>query len=167
MADARPGAGGIAIALTLSGWLLTAWALVLLTGAALLVRFVRLSAWERSLGRSGPGEQLTEIAPSVAVTQSGSAHLRKALRVGRCVARAADILPFATRCLPRAIAVQWMLRLRQIPSVLVIAVHVRDRVGEHAYHAWAETGGVLVIGHCDRSLYRPVMVIRQPAAAIP
>lgn len=81
--------------------------------------------------------------------------------LGRCVDKAARRIPGTSKCLPRAVALQWMLRREHIASQLVIAIHNTDRVGEHAFHAWVEQGGQIVIGHCDRTAYSPVMILAQ------
>ncbi len=81
--------------------------------------------------------------------------------IGAHVERAAARLPVVTLCLARAVAVQWLLRLRRQPSTLVLASHRTDRTTEHAFHAWVEIGDYFVIGHCDRAAYRQVLSIDQ------
>ena len=130
------------------------FAAVLLSLAVVLVRLGRLSLWSRSLGT---------VRKDAAIIGSDSPlaaqPLAAARRIGHQVERAAQHLPFTTKCLPRAMAVQWLLRLRGVPSSLAIAVHLHERSGDHAYHAWVECGGVFIIGHCERALYRPVMFL--------
>ena len=126
----------------------------LLCAAAGFVRVGRLSLVERSLGIVREGGAIIPPEPA-----ASSALLAAARRTGRHVERAALRLPFATKCLPRAMAAQWLLRLRGMPASLVFAVHVRDRCGDHAYHAWVECDGEFIIGHCERDDYRPVMII--------
>lgn len=73
--------------------------------------------------------------------------------------RAAGRLPVHMKCLPRAVALQWMLRRRGIGSAIVIAIKPGDSRESHDYHAWLERGGTMLIGHCDRTQYRPLMTL--------
>lgn len=75
--------------------------------------------------------------------------------------QAGDLLPFRTKCLAKAAAMQWLLRLCAIPSRLVIAFHTRERTAEHAFHAWVEHNGKIVMGACDVEEYRPALVLSQ------
>lgn len=79
--------------------------------------------------------------------------------IGRRVERAAMRLPVHTKCLPRAITAQWLMSRQGLHARLVIAVHRHDRSGEHAFHAWVEHGDEIVVGHCDRADYAPVMIL--------
>ena len=66
------------------------------------------------------------------------------------------------RCLPRAMALQWMLRSRAIPSRLVVAIAPAAGPGTpDPHHAWTEAGGTVLVGDCDRSAYRALMVFDQ------
>ena len=56
-------------------------------------------------------------------------------------------MPFETVCLPRAMALSWMLRRRHIAHALVFAARPAERRDdEHALHAWVEVDGTKVIG---------------------
>lgn len=139
-------------------------ATVLLAVARFLVRFVPLRVWRASLG-------VVDSAPaSIDWTQRDCdlSTLRRALTSGRIVDRAAEILPGLSRCLPRAVALQWILRMSGIPAALVIAFHIEDRSGHDAYHAWVERDGEMLVGHCDRESYRAILTFvtgRQPVHA--
>jgi len=160
-------------------------ALICLVVARLLVRFVPLSAWRSSLGAAvqpaGPSVSdqfgIALPAQSTGVSADGNAAassqqfpnplcdqpmLRHALRLGRCVDRAAQWLPGTSKCLPRAAALQWLLRAEGIPSALVIAFRLGDRTGPDAFHAWTETCGEMLVGKCDRADYCPIMALYQP-----
>lgn len=90
----------------------------------------------------------------------GTIHdLPAARTVGQRVERAAMRLPIRTKCLARAIATLWLLFRQGLAGRLVIAVHRRDRSSEHAFHAWVEHGDEVVVGHCVREDYAPVMTI--------
>jgi len=141
-----------------TGRVLTAISLVALTAAHLLVRFVRLSAWRDTLGSRRVHDRTPLTSPS-------DDDLRSALRIGDHIDRATWRLPFETRCLPRAVAAQWLLGTRAITSTLVLATHKTDRAGEHAFHAWVEIGETFVIGHCDRDAYRVIMAIDRTGAS--
>lgn len=110
--------------------ILTLQAIGALCLARLLVAVVPLRLWRASLGLAS-GRQL----------DNGARFL-----VGR-VERAAQRLPFGTRCLPRAVALSWMLRRRNISHALVIAVRpVSMRTGADALHAWIEADGAILLG---------------------
>jgi len=112
----------------------TALAASALCAAHIVVACIPFAKWKGSLGlhsQTGPGED--PIDPQ---------------RIARQVERAAARLPFRTKCLPRAVAVSWLLRRRAIPHAVVIAVRpVEVRKQEDALHAWVEVGGgIKVIG---------------------
>ena len=121
-------------------------AMLLLSFARLLVRGVALRRWRSTLGNRG---QVLAACPGSAADRWPRIKLHV-----RCVERAAGYLPGESRCLPKAMAVQWLLGGERIPSTLVMAAHARDRTAAHAYHAWVEYAGDIVIGHCERSDYR-------------
>ena len=75
----------------------------------------------------------------------GSVH--RGVRVGRMVERVAAILPWHPVCLPQALATQWMLRRRGVPSVLHLGV--ADVVTMDA-HAWVTVGRRKVVGRTAR-----------------
>lgn len=52
-------------------------------------------------------------------------------------------LPWHPVCLPRAIAAQWMLRRRQIPSTLYLGA---DPARDYDAHAWVRAGRTVVTG---------------------
>jgi hypothetical protein len=134
-------------------------AVILLTAARLLVRLAGFKVWRPTLGRIVPPEpnRAQSAAPTTIHPVPPEPGTRCARRVALAVERAACLLPFPTKCLPRAVAVQWMLGLRGVPSTLAIAAHATDRTGEHAFHAWVERQGHFVIGHCDRAAYRALL----------
>lgn len=143
-----------------------------IVAARFLVRFVPLRAWRASVGEvvpvttnSSDESGADEVSPALLriVETSDPEHLVQAHWLGRCVDRAARYLPGTSRCLPKAVALHWMLRLRKIPAQTVIAFKTEDRSGEDAYHAWVELDGQMVIGHCDRAVYRPIMILAQVA----
>lgn len=151
-------------------------ALVCLVVARLLVRFVPLAVWRSTLGVAvKPADPAVSdqfgVALSVRTAEASQyfpnpvcdqATLRHAMRLGRCVDRAAQWLPGTSKCLPRAAALQWLLRREGIPSALVIAFRLADRAGVDAFHAWTETCGEMLVGQCDRAAYRPIMALYQP-----
>jgi hypothetical protein len=128
---------------------------VFLVVAAILVRFVELRRWRGTLGA---------VVSSDASSPVGNIDPR-ARALAESVERAAVHLPFATKCLPRAVALQWRLAFAGIPSDLVVAFHTVDRTDEHRFHAWIEHAGEMVIGQCDRAVYRPALRLSQGSAA--
>ena len=111
----------------------TALAASTLCAAQIVVACVPFAKWKGSLGLQSPKD-----------VREGGMHAR---RIARQVERAAARLPFRTKCLPRAVAVSWLLRRRAIPHAVVIAVRPAElRDQEDALHAWVEVGGEKVIG---------------------
>jgi hypothetical protein len=107
-------------------------AMALLCGARLLVDWVPLARWRRSLGLAAGGV---------------GADARAARSAAADVEWAAKRLPFETKCLPRAMAVSWMLRRRRIGHVVVFAVRPPElRESGDALHAWVEVAGERVVG---------------------
>lgn len=67
--------------------------------------------------------------------------------MARQVDWAAGRLPFEIKCLPRAMALSWMLQARSISHAVVFAVRPSDqRDSPDALHAWVEIGGTKVLG---------------------
>jgi hypothetical protein len=111
----------------------TARAMAFLCQARLLIAWVPFERWRGSLGS---GEQV-----------HSDPGLVEARRLAAHVQRAADLLPFPTRCLPRAMALSWMLRREAIGHSTVIAVRPPDLRNAHDdLHAWVEVNGVTILG---------------------
>lgn len=129
-------------------------ALVLLAVARLLVRGVPLKHWRGSLGRMA--------APAGPLAFDDAMRLR-CKRLSRAVQRAADRLPGTSKCLPQAMALQWMLARRAIASTLVFGIRppaLRDQ-GD-ALHAWVEVGGVVVLGGLPDMTFQRGLELTQP-----
>ena len=102
--------------------------------ARLLVGVVPFDRWRQKLG-----------------WDSRSEASRDQVATGRALAAdiewAARRLPFPTKCLPRAMALSWMLRRRQVAHAVVFAVRPPDlRGAADDLHAWVETAGEKLIG---------------------
>ncbi|MEO6225490.1 MAG: lasso peptide biosynthesis B2 protein [Sphingomicrobium sp.] len=107
--------------------------MVLLTGARLLVAYVPLRYWRGRLG-----------APKDLAPQSSGSRVQS--MVGQ-VERAAVRLPVTTQCLPRAMALSWLLRRRGVAHEVVLAARPTSFRGDgDRLHAWVERGGVKVLG---------------------
>lgn len=116
-------------------------AAVLLVVARLLVSFVQFGRWRGALGRVVPAAG----SSGAATTTREPAPLDRYL--SRVVDRVALRLPFEYRCLPRAMALHWMLTRRGRPTTLVIGVLPGPRRGQlDDLHAWVELGGEVLIG---------------------
>ena len=120
--------------------------MVLLCVARLAVQLLPFRYWRATLGRLAPensGPAVGELAG-----QAAGAARRLAVHVERGAAR----LPFATKCLPRAMALCWLLRAANVGYVFKIAARpaaARQAVrlaGQHNLHAWVDVGGATVIG---------------------
>ncbi|HVM21982.1 MAG TPA: lasso peptide biosynthesis B2 protein [Sphingomicrobium sp.] len=111
-------------------------AMAALSAARMLISFVPFSRWRSTLGRSDPA--------------SGNAG-PEAIAVGQGIAnqieRGAQRLPFETRCLPRSMAVSWILRRKRIDHAVVLAVRpAKKRKNDDVLHAWVEIEGTKIIG---------------------
>ena len=141
--------------------LLAVEAALFLAIARLLVKHVPFRHWRRWLVSAEP-----QGSPGARGWQLPSVR-----HVARVVPKAADLVPFEAVCLPQAIAGQWMLRRRRVPSRLSLGArrkHAADgeelspprggrlrsrpisAAGEEgagtAYHAWLSVGGRCVLG---------------------
>ena len=120
--------------------------MVLLCWARLLVQLVPLRWWRSSLGQLAPATAELPDPAAAAIARRLAAH----------VERGAGRLPFATKCLPRAMALCWLLRREGIAYALKIAArpaaarHANllsgSAGGEDDLHAWVEAGNATVIG---------------------
>lgn len=119
--------------------ILVAEAMILLSLARCLVAAVRLGRWRWLLGE--PVDQAARTAPPPSRAQTLAA----------IVNRGATRLPFECKCLPRAMALHWMLRRRGVPCQLVITVlDPAQRGADDNLHAWVEAGAAVLIGAIDR-----------------
>jgi len=88
------------------------------------------------------------------VTLGGTVHSPSAddeIARARCLAGhvewAAKLLPFATKCLPRAMALSWILRSRGIAHCVIFAVRPAEQRGsDDQLHAWVDIAGQTIIG---------------------
>jgi aryl-alcohol dehydrogenase-like predicted oxidoreductase len=107
----------------------TAHALALLCWARLLIAWVPFERWRGTLGFDGPVR--------MAAAQSNAA----------LVEWAATRLPLRFKCLPRAMALSWILCRERSGHTLVIAVRPEHlRRSADGLHAWIEADGVTLIG---------------------
>ena len=102
--------------------------------ARALVACLPLHVWRGSLGSITPchAGNLADMPDALA------------LACVHAVARAAHRMP-ASLCLPRAMALQWMLRRRCIPGQLVLGVKPCQRGGLDDLHAWVEMSGTVLM----------------------
>lgn len=108
--------------------------MALLSWARLIVAWVPFDRWRGSLGLT-------------AKRRGSAGPPAEARLLVAAVERAAVRLPFATKCLPRAMALSWMLRREGIGHAVVIAVRPeRLRGSDDDLHAWVEMGGTKLIG---------------------
>lgn len=114
--------------------LLTAEAMAALGAARLLVATIPFTRWRDTLG-------------GTTVQSTFDVGLADARRFARHVEWAAKLLPFSTKCLPRAMALSWILRSARIGHVIVFAVRpAAQRSQEDQLHAWVEIAGETIIG---------------------
>jgi hypothetical protein len=108
----------------------------MLTAAGLRLRWHPQQKTASLLGQAQPS-----VAPAPAPA-SASAYA-EALPIGRAVERVAAVLPWHPVCLPRAVAVAWMLRRRGIDCRAHLGV---TATAAKEAHAWVTVGGVVVQG---------------------
>ena len=116
----------------------TASAMSVLCTAQLTVSFVPFHHWRGSLGTKNRDEGEGRLESSA---------VDEGRRTAAVVERAAQRLPFPTKCLPRAVAVSWLLRRKGLSHTIVFAVrpsHLRRSVD--TLHAWVEVNGARIIG---------------------
>ena len=107
--------------------------MALLLSARALVAAVPFGRWRRLLG-GRPGATAT-LDP------------RAVRRLAAQVERAAWRLPLATKCLPRAMALSWLLRRAGQPHSVTLAVRPPDHRGSaDDLHAWVAVGDTIVLG---------------------
>jgi hypothetical protein len=109
--------------------------MVLLLSAQIVVTAIPFRFWRERLGAKGIGEP------------RGEPGLVKAEQLAANVEWAASRLPFTTKCLPRAMALSWMLRRHGIAHSVVFAARPEPaRRDSDSLHAWVEVAGSRVIG---------------------
>lgn len=108
-------------------------AAALCTLAGVLLRLLKFRWLASRLGR-----HMAESPPALDDT-----HRAQVTRIGWAVAAAARHLPWQPVCLPQAVAAQWMLRRRGIPSTLYLGA---DPARGYDAHAWVRVGTVVVTG---------------------
>jgi hypothetical protein len=112
----------------------TARAIADLSLARLVVAALPFSRWRESLG-------------GVAGSRSSDALSTQARCLAAHVEWAAKWVPFSTKCLPRAMALSWILRRKRIAHVVVFAVRPAAlRGSDDQLHAWVEHAGETLIG---------------------
>jgi Transglutaminase-like superfamily len=124
----------------------TAEAIALLLLARAMVAVVPFANWRTRLGRTG---------------ETGPGQLESARRLAAHVERGAARIGLPLKCLPRAMALSWMLRRRRIAHRLVMAARPQaQREGAlDALHAWVECQGETVLGELEGPW---IVVLRLP-----
>jgi hypothetical protein len=120
--------------------------------ARFLIIALPMRFWRRSLG------SIVETK-SDDITQASTGDL-DIQAVAAAVKRGARCLPLRLACLPRAMAMQWMLTRRGCASRLVFAVTARKALGRHMLHAWVEAGGEIVIGEDPATDFQPNLTLQ-------
>lgn len=124
-------------------------AMIWITCARLLIRFVAFKRWRRLMGPVGPiPHQSAPDARQRAI----------ALRTRRCVKRMAAHAPLRANCLPQAMATRWMLARRGVPTELHIGARpaTNGAAGQPVnLHAWILCGPLCLAGADQRRLFTP------------
>ena len=119
-----------------------------LAAARVLIATVPFKFWRGLLG--------DQIMPESGLPGEPRPANPSARRLAVAVDRAAARLPGVTKCLPRAMALQWLLHRRGLDATLVIGVKPgAARGGLDDLHAWVVSEGEVVIGASDVT-HRPL-----------
>lgn len=138
----------------------TLQAMMYLAAARGLVRFFPMRWYHWTVGAPTAGLRVEDAGRSLPSASDAPA------RLARGIERAAMRLPGESKCLAKAIALQWMLRKIGEAGLIVIAVHRRERTASYAYHAWLDHDGAMLVGSCNRADYREVMRFEPRPAAL-
>ena len=112
----------------------------LLCVAQAYVRLIPFHHWSGCLGTNS-GYRKNDF-------NKGERALDQGRQAAAVVGRAAERLPFETKCLPRAIALSWFLRRRNVAHTVVFAARPLPlRNSADALHAWVEVDGGTIMGH--------------------
>lgn len=102
--------------------------------ARLIVAALPFNWWSGTLGGTDKGR-----GPDVADAD--------ARRFAAHVEWAAKLLPFSTKCLPRSMALSWILRSMRIDHCVVFAVRPAGQRGsDDQLHAWVEIAAEKIFG---------------------
>jgi hypothetical protein len=129
-------------------------AMALLVFARVLIARVPFGRWRSTLGQS--------VAPSPHDARLQLAANLPGRRLARAVDRAAGRLPGESLCLPRAMALHWMLSRRGLGGILHIGVRPgQARGGLHDLHAWVVRQGEVLIGRSDE-MHHSIVATKAP-----
>ena len=105
----------------------------MLVRARVAIAALPFERWRASLGGAESSASNEEVA--------------EAAKLAAHVEWAARRVPFETKCLPRAMALSWLLRARGIGHTLVFAVRPPAMRGStDGLHAWVDVGGRIILG---------------------
>lgn len=102
--------------------------------ARLVIATTSFKRWRHTLGGSGTKRTLEPAAIEAA-------------RLANHINWAAKLLPFETKCLSRAMALSWLLRLRETDHCVVFAARPAEfRGANDQLHAWVEVDDKIILG---------------------
>ena len=108
--------------------------------ALILIPFPKLAGW---LGTFVPPSDPRAVRTGA---DAPSEHMRLAQEISWAVTRSARWVPFRAVCLPQAMAAQYMLRRRSVPSIMRFGAG-RGTEKPIDAHAWLDAAGVAVTGY--------------------
>lgn len=106
---------------------------LLLSTSALLLKFLRLQSLVQRLER---------LLPAPDGTRPGDDTLARAEHIAHLFVSTANHHPLPTTCLPRAVALWWLLRRARIEAHIVLGV--QPPPSGFTAHAWVESAGRVV-----------------------
>lgn len=142
-------------------------ALALLALARMCIAWLPFRVWQRWTGRAMPPVSPYPLATLPKADQGESTNCSQDCAVA--VQRAANRLR-GSLCLPQAMALQWMLRRRNIGCAIVLGVLPGQHRGSlDDLHAWVEVDGTVLIGgdlaEKGSLAHQPVLTLIAPSCA--
>ena len=123
-------------------------AAIFLVCAAVFIRNVKFAYWRKLCA---------PVMRNAVNASTGSGVGDVVLAIGRAERR---LIGRSFKCLPRAMAAQWMLKRRRITTFLVIGA--APALGEARYtdlHAWVEYNGRIVMGYNSAQVFTPILIV--------
>lgn len=131
--------------------------IVYLALSYLLIHYVRFGRW-----RDWLGNRLTADA-GLEGFQVSDAKMYRARICGRMVARMAARSPIELVCLPKSMALHWLLRREGIVSQLHIGVEAGQPTEDvRGLHAWVEVAGIEVPAADSNEKFKKILTLAYP-----
>lgn len=125
-----------------------------LAAAFCLIRLVRFGRWRNWLG----AQVTADAARSTGAVPDD--RMYRARICGRIVARMAARSPIELVCLPKSMALHWLLHREKIPSQLHIGVEAGQPAADvRGLHAWVEVGGAEIPAADSNDRFKKILTL--------